>query len=242
MTAPFDSTRRRLLAAASAVPLGSLLAGCAGIPGAADGPPAPAPVLGPGDRWIYSARDGFRDPLTWEETREVLAAPPGGIDIRVTWKGPRIDSTRVEHWTTPGDLSVGAIFENETRRFAQPLPRWRYPLAPGDRWSLFADNVNEPSGRAGTINYYARIGGWQSIATPAGTFDAIGVRVFLRLDDEEFWRTATECNHLFWYAPAVGNTVREEKEAQYFDKGDPLSRATFRSQHAVIELTSFRRA
>ena len=64
----------------------------------------------------------------------------------------------------------------------------------------------------------------------------------LRLDDEEFWRTETECNHLFWFAPAVGNTVHEEKEAQYFDKGDPLSRATFRTQHAVVELTSFRRA
>jgi hypothetical protein len=36
--------------------------------------------------------------------------------------------------------------------------------------------------------------------------------------------------------------VHEEKEAQYFDKGDPLSRATFRTQHAVVELTSFRRA
>jgi len=242
MTAPFDPTRRRLLAAASAAPLATLVAACAGIPGAADGPPAPAPVLKPGDRWVYSARDGFRDPLIWDETREVLSAAPGAIDIRVTWKGPRIDSTRVEHWTSPGDLSVGAIFENETRRFAQPLPRWRFPLTPGESWSLFAANVNEPSGRPGTINYHARVGGWRSIATPAGTFDAIGVRVFLRLDDEEFWRTATECNHLFWYAPAVGNTVREEKEAQYFDKGDPLSRATFRSQHAVIELTSFRRA
>jgi hypothetical protein len=122
------------------------------------------------------------------------------------------------------------------------LPRWRYPLTPGDRWSLFAANVHEPSGFTGTINYFARVGGWRSVATPAGTFDAIGVRVLLRLDDEEFWRTETECNHLFWFAPAVGNTVHEEKEAQYFDKGDPLSRATFRTQHAVVELTSFRRA
>ena len=242
MNATFDPNRRRLLAAASAAPFASLVAACAGVPGAADGPPAPAPVLKPGDRWVYSGRDGFRDPLLWDETREVVAANADGIDLRVGWKGPRIDTTRVERWTTPGDLAVGAIFDNETRRFAQPLPRWRYPLARGESWSVFAANVSEPSGRAGTINYHARVAGWRSIGTPAGTFDAIGIRVLIRLDDEEFWRTATECNHLFWYAPSVGNTVLEEKEAQYFDKGDPLSRATFRSQHAVIELTSFRRA
>ncbi len=242
MTAPHDPGRRRLLAAASVAPLATLVAACAGIPGAADGPPAPAPAFKPGDRWVYSARDGFRDPLVWEETREILSASPAGIEIRVAQKGPRVDSTRVERWTSPGDLALGAILDNEMRRFAPPLPRWRYPLAPGDRWSLFAANVHEPSGFTGTINYFARVGGWRSVATPAGTFDAIGVRVLLRLDDEEFWRTETECNHLFWFAPAVGNTVHEEKEAQYFDKGDPLSRATFRTQHAVVELTSFRRA
>lgn len=242
MNAPFDPARRRLLAAAAAVPVAGLVAACAGTPGAVDGPPAPAPVLKPGDRWFYSGRDGFRDPLVWDETREVVRVEPGLVDVSYVRRGPRIDASRNEHWTSPGDLLVGAVFDFETRRFARPLPRWRYPLAPGDVWSLFADNVNEPSGRPGTINYHARVGGWRSIATPAGTFDAVGVRVMIRLDDEEFWRTATECNHLLWYAPDVGNTVREEREAQYFDKGDPLSRATFRSQHAVIELTSFRRA
>ena len=78
--------------------------------------------------------------------------------------------------------------------------------------------------------------------TPAGTFDAIGLRIMMNLDDEEFWRTATEANYLFWWSPAVGNTVVEEKESQYFDKGDPLSRVAHRSQHGLLQLTSFRRA
>ena len=49
---------------------------------AADGPPAPAPVLKPGDRWVYSGRDGFRDPLLWDETREVVAASAAGMSSR----------------------------------------------------------------------------------------------------------------------------------------------------------------
>ena len=242
MYAPFDPARRRLLAAAAALPVATLVAACAGTPGAADGPPAPAPVLKAGDRWFYSGRDGFRDPLVWDETREVVRVEPGLIDVNYVRRGPRIDATRTERWFSPGDLLVGAIFDFETRRFAKPLPRWRYPLAPGDVWSLFADNVNEPSGRPGTINYPARVGGWRSIATPAGTFDAVGVRVMIRLDDEEFWRTATEVNHLLWWSPAVGNTVREERQAEYRDKGDPLSAFNHRTQNATFELTSYRRA
>ena len=128
MTAPHDPGRRRLLAAASVAPLATLVAACAGIPGAADGPPAPAPAFKPGDRWVYSARDGFRDPLVWEETREILSASPAGIEIRISQKGPRVDATRVERWTSPGDLALGAILDNEMRRFAPPLPRSRHPI------------------------------------------------------------------------------------------------------------------
>jgi hypothetical protein len=239
MDARPDPARRRLLLAATAAPLVPLLAACAGAPGTSDGPPAPGPTLRVGDRWVYSGRDGFRDPLVWEETREVVAVAPGAIDIRVSWKGNRVDPTRVERWTTPGDLAVGALFDIETRRFTPPLPRWKYPLTPGEGWSLFAKQVNETTGRTDPINYWIKVGGWKPVTTPAGTFDAIALRIMMRLDDEEFWRTATETNYLFWYAPAVGNTVLEEKEAQYYDKGDPLSRATYRSQHGILEMVSW---
>ena len=237
-----DLSRRRLVAAAAAAPVVSLLAACVGAPGTRDGPPAAAPTLKVGDRWVYAGGDGFRDPLVWEEVREVVAVAPGAIDIRVTWKGPRIDSMRVERWTSPGDLAVGAVFDIETRRFSPPLPRFKYPLTQGDSWNLFARQENDTTKRTDPINYNVRVGGWKSIYTPAGYFDAIALRIMMRLDDEEFWRTATETNYLFWYSPQVGNTVVEEKEAQYYDKGDPLSRATYRSQHGVLQLQSFKRA
>lgn len=236
-----DFDRRRLVLAASAAPLAPLLAACAGVTGAADGPPAPAPVYRVGDRWVYNGGDGFRDPLVWEETREVIAVAPGAIDVRVAWKGNRIDATQVERWATPGDLVQGAIFDVETRRFDPPLLRYKFPLTPGDSWNLWAKQVNMTTKRSDAVNYYVRVAGWKQVATPAGTFDAIGLRIFMRLDDEEFWRTATESNYLFWWSPAVGNTLTEEKESQYYDKGDPMSRATYRSQHGVLQLKSFRR-
>ena len=79
--------------------------------------------------------------------------------------------------------------------------------------------------------------------------DACPIDVFARaqlpyadlIDDEEFWRSETICNHLCWYAPAVGNMVREQKDAEYHEKGDPLSRQTIRTQHAIVELASYSR-
>ena len=69
-----------------------------------------------------------------------------------------------------------------------------------------------------------RVGGWEKVSTPAGAFDAIRMRVLMRLDDEEFWRYPTTCNYLVWYAPAVGAPVREEKEAEYYERGEETRR------------------
>src|SRR4051812_17219293 len=69
------------------------LAGCAGFESPGEGGPVvAAPAYGVGDRWVYAARDGFRAPVIWQETREVTAIDPSGITVRITQKGPSVDS------------------------------------------------------------------------------------------------------------------------------------------------------
>ena len=101
-------------------------------------------------------------------------------------------------------VHTGALMDIETRRFAMPLERYRFPFAPGATWNQWVDNYNETTKREGRINRYVRVGGWEKVSTPAGEFDAIRMRVLMRLDDEEFWRYPTTCNYVIWYAPAVG--------------------------------------
>jgi hypothetical protein len=227
---------------AALTPLALLaLAGCAGLdsPGGG-GPPAEAPAFRVGDRWVYNAADGFRAPVRWEETREVIASGADGIVVRVTQRGPTVDSGRTERWTGPGRVAVGAVFDDETRHFTPALERYAFPLLPGKSWNQWLDNFNESTDTEGKFNRYVRAGDWERVTTPAGTFDAIRLRVLMRLDDEEFWRYPTECNYLLWYAPAVRGIVREEKDAQYLEKGDRRDGAVpVRSQHAVLELASF---
>jgi hypothetical protein len=226
---------------AVAVALALVLAGCAALEIGASGPPAPAPTFKVGDRWVYRGREGFRLPVLWEETREVTSVGRD-IAVRVSYSGG-VTGDRTEVLSAPGMVLVGAVMDIETRRFTQePLRRYQFPLTPGESWNQWVNNVNETAHRAGQINHYVRVGGWEKVTTPAGTFDAVRLRVLMQLDDEEFWRGPTMCNYLIWYAPAVGAPVREEKEGEYWEKGDRRDGLNaVRSQHTLIELVAYTR-
>jgi hypothetical protein len=232
----------RFIAHLAAAALATLVAACATVDDRGDlsGPVAAAPTPAVGARWTYRGREGFRVPLVWEETHEVTALGADGISVRVTLKGPSVDVERQEILAAPGLVRTGALMDIETRRFATPLLRYRFPLAPGATWNQWVDNFNETANHAGQINRYVRVGGWEKVTTPAGVFDAIRLRVLMRLDDEDPWRYPTTCNYLIWYAPSVGAPVREEKEAEYLERGDPMDgMSAIRAQHTVLELVSY---
>lgn len=217
-----------------------LVGGCAGLGMAGSGPAADAPAYRVGDRWVYRAEDGFRVKTPWEETHEVVAVGADGVTVRVTQKGPSIDVARTEQWPAPGRLKTGALFNSETRRFGTPLILYEFPLAEGKAWNQWVDNYNEATRATGSINRYVRVRGWEKVTTPAGTFDAIAMHVIMRLDDEEFWRDPTTCSYVVWYAPAIRGAVRENRDAQYMEKGGDMDAKTVvRTLHAVLELVSF---
>jgi len=238
--ATFDPRRRELLAGLA----GALVTGCAssplGMSGTA-GPPIPAPQVRVGDRWSYHFEDGFRTPVVWDETHQVVSAGPSGIRVRVIGKGPTTDFERFEEWSAPGIITSGPVMDRETRPFVPPMERYKYPLIGGERWNQMFETAPGKFGYNGRLTRSVHVGGYESVTTPAGTFNALGMRVFMTVDDEEFWRTADQCNYAIWYAPEVGAMVRQEKEAQYREKGGMDSTATIRSQHTSIVLTSFSR-
>jgi hypothetical protein len=159
--------------------------------------------------------------------------------VRVTQRGAGVDNVRMEQWSAPGRVRVGAVFDEETRRFEQDLRRYDFPLVQGKTWNQWVRNYDETTKRTGDLNRYVRVGGWRKVTTPAGTFDAIGLLVVMHLDDEEFWRERTACTYQLWFAPAVKATVREEKEAQYFEKSGKVDSGAIRSQHALLELVAY---
>ncbi|HVN35785.1 MAG TPA: hypothetical protein VMU96_11085 [Casimicrobiaceae bacterium] len=217
-----------------------VLAGCAGAPGSGgSGPAAEAPVYKVGDRWVYHGDDGFRVKTEWDETHEVTAVGTEGITVRIALSGG-MSVTRTELWSAPGQVKIGAVYGNQTRRFTEPLQRYDFPLAPGKTWNQWARNYNEFTKETGEINRYVRVSGWEKVSTPAGSFDAVRMQVLMRLDDETFWRWPTTCNYTVWYAPAARAVVRAELDAQYAEKDGGLEGgAAVRTQHSVVELVSF---
>jgi hypothetical protein len=234
------SARRSFLVASLAA---ALLAGCGSAPvgTSRSGPPIAAPTLNVGDRWVYRGVDGFRVKIEWEETHEIAAIDTSGITVKVTLKGANIDIERTEKWSAPGVVLQGAVYDAETRNFEPPLIRYRFPLAPGDSWSQRIRDTLQPPGPFGPIQRQVRVHGYETVTTPAGTFDALRLTVIMTLDDETFWRFPTQCEYTLWYAESVGAMVQERKRSSFRDKGGQDAAAYHPGQNAEIELVSFTR-
>ena len=239
-----NPTRRTFVLGALALP--ASLAGCAAAVGGGNVTRADAAVVAPvpeyrvGDRWVYHVDQAFRNAPDYDETHEVTGIGADGITVRVTARIGNLAVDRVEKWPAPGLVAQGMLLDIETRRFATPLERWRFPLAAGASWNQWVDQVNETGGTRGPINHYVRVTGSNRVATPAGAFEALRMSVIMRLDDEDAFRFATQVSNIVWYAPAVRATVREERRAEYREKGSGReSFANFPVQNEVAELVSF---
>jgi len=239
LISPASRVPRAARIAAIVCAAASALAACASLPGAAGGPAVDAPVYRVGDRWEYHIRDGFRVPIEWDETHEVIAIDASGIRVRVVAKGETVNGTREEEWIAPGLVRTGTLFDIETRHFKTPLKRYDFPLVPGKTWSQWIDQHNDALDRDRQINHYVKVGGWSKVTAPAGSFDAIELDIFMTLDDDEVWRYPTQCSYVAWYAPEVRGIVREEKKADYMERGGIDTAGRIRSQNATVTLTRF---
>jgi|SoiMethySBSTD1v2_1073268.scaffolds.fasta_scaffold612192_2 hypothetical protein len=219
-----------------------LAAGCVSVGGAA-GPPAPAPTVRVGDKWVYNCLDGYRVPVTWVETHEVTIIDATGIAVRVTLVGPTMNYSRVELWSAPGVVQIGSVYDDtETREFRSPMVRYQFPLTPGASWSQNLYNRNPENELVSNIERYVKVGGYQTITTPAGTFNAIAMRTLMSVDDNNPFRFPTNCNYETWWSESVGAKVRETKYATYIERGDGPEAVAIRAQNTTIELASYSRA
>jgi hypothetical protein len=219
----------------------AILGGCGtmGV-GGNPGPPVPAPDHRVGDRWTYHGELGFRTKVVWDETHEITSIGPDGIKVQVSTVERGQTTVRTETWQAPGVVLAGSVLDEGTRRFDPALLRYRYPLATGESWQQRIRDLDRPINPFGPILRQVTVGGYESVTTPAGTFDAITMRVVLTLDDETAFRTATQCTGTIRYSPPAAAAARTEYSCWYREKGDQ-SRVNLPGPNPVLELTSYRR-
>jgi hypothetical protein len=228
--------RRDFLLAAPAL----LAGGCVSVGGAA-GPPIAAPAVRVGDRWVYDCADGYRVPVTWVETHEVITIDATGIAVRVTLVGPTMNYNRVELWRAPGVVLIGAIYDDAiNREFKAPYVRYQFPLTPGGSWRENVQYLNPANQLVSNVSRYVEVGGYETVTTPGGTFNALRMRTVMQVDDNNPFNWPTQCDYVTWYAAEVGGKVKETKYATYMERGDDMGMA-IRAQNTLIQLTSFSR-
>lgn len=236
---PFDPRRRHCLAALSA-----LAATACGGPGAfgngQPGPPLPAPVYRVGNRWIYDCSDGYRLPVTWVETHTVASTSASGIAMQVTIEGPTMHYQRVEQLSAPGVVLSGEVYDNtETRNFVEPLVRYQFPLTPGTSWRQSLRNPDSSTQLTSNVQRTVRVEGYEQVSVKAGTFNALMMRIFMAVDDNNPFRFPTNCTYQLWWAAEAGAMVRMTKYATYIERGDGRDAVAIRAQNLTMELASF---
>jgi len=227
--------RRAFLAATPLV-----LAGCVSVGGAA-GPAAAAPTYRVGDRWVYNCADGYRVLVRWVETHEVTHVDATGIAVRVTGKGD-VNFERVELLSSPGVVEIGEVYNpDETRRFNPPMTRYQFPLTPATQWSQRLRNPNASTELTDSVDRFVRVGGYETVIVPAGTFNAIAMRTIMSVDENNPFRFPYQCNYMTWWAEQAGAKVRETRYATYRERGDSREAVEIRAQNTTIELASYSR-
>ena len=87
-----------------------------------------------------------------------------------------------------------------------------------------------------------KVGGYETVTVPAGTFNAITMRTMMSVDDNNPFRFPTQCDYVTWWAEVAGNIVRMTKYSTYRERGDSLDGGQIRAQNTTIELASYSRA
>lgn len=221
---PVACTRRRLLA----LPFVAALPGCAMLE-----PPGGQPVESyvsppPGTVLRYATRDGYRG-TALEEAHWAYAASGSRFENLAYEEagsggfGEALAAMVARLYDTQGALLGWERADGSTTRFDPPLRVLPFPLVPGAR--LHQEVTAHTGARRRAVVLRLRVGGWERVTVPAGTWDAIRVDRDLWLGDADFHRTETRRQETDWYAPEPGVIVRSSEDSAHQDL--LMSRARF---------------
>ncbi len=141
-----------------------------------------------------TAQDGFRVKTVWDETHEIAA-----IGARRHHRAHHREGPDAECDAHRAVVGAGAgQGRGDLRRQRDAALRRGYSSATTFRWprkdveSVRRQLQRGDEGKPARSTTGSASHGWEKVTTPAGTFDAISMQVLMRLDDETFWRFATD--------------------------------------------------
>jgi hypothetical protein len=242
----FDFPRRTLvLTILRLVPLSRLFAALAAVVLCACAARQPlgenvaAPRFVVGDHWEYSISDGLRRGATTRLDVQVVAINAGVATMRLVYVDSYGRSEQIEEIDADGGLRVGALRNDEVRRFSPSLKLLEFPIGQRSSWRQAIDTFRSDIQLKGQIRVYGEVQGRAPVTVPAGSYDAVAIYRIVQLDDQQFWRIATTRRDSVRYAPEVKGVVREVRDAEYVEVPSGPDAATIRTEYTTTELVSF---
>lgn len=180
--------------------LGNSCADAATASAAANDDSAPAPSIHTGDTWVDRLASGDKEFKVTSVTSD---------DVTYTqWENEEESDSQ---WNPTVYRSLSVAGETPVT-YSRPLPIFPFPLVPGKTW---ADEVKwqirEPAVE-GRVEVEGKLGGWEDITVPAGTFRAIKGEVTTRAIGRGGARDIA--NIAYWYAPKVNRFVKYHYQSQ----------------------------
>ncbi len=214
-----------------------LLAACQSATVTPSFPPVPAPKLAVGDEWVYRITDNLRMGLVTMLVADVVSIRAGTATLHLDYSNQFGRSEATAEIDADGGLIVGALKDQEMRRFPAPIKLYDFPLEAGKTWRQTVDTISPETQLKAQILVYGTVQGQTVVTVPAGTLTATYIYRILRLDDEEHWRTRTTREDSVWFDPEMKTAVRELQNA-YYVQNDGRG-ALVQTERTTSELVSF---
>lgn len=208
------TTRRKLILSLLTLPAGCAiqpLPALRSAPTAA--PPQPVAIRMPavGQRWTYRRYNGFNSALLATEDEEVMAVGPQVTVRRRSDATPVMDEERQQPWgQVLRDLSW-----DHAQTYEQALTLWPADLTAGARGVQNTHYRIDGFSYRYWINLRTTVVGWEQVTLAAGTFRALRIEKYIRLQHHDFTRLETIRHDTLWLVPEIGRWVAREVSGEY---------------------------
>src|SRR5690348_10679868 len=167
---------------------------------AADSAAANAPEIHEGDVWVDRVRGA-------EKQFKVEAVKPDGTVSADEW-GNQIVTDK--NWNV---LTYHSLSEESApgTNYTKPLTLYPFPLTPGKTWKEEVKWMVPDLSLPGKTEVEGKLGNWEDVTVPAGTFHAIRGDVTQRVIGRQ--GAHDQVSITYWYAPKVNRFVKYQYES-----------------------------
>ena len=203
------------------------------------GPAAGAPATG--DAYVYQLVNAYNKEVLGKVHYQVGRADAKQISVSVNPDKADAGAARTEIYTPEGN-SLQNLLESHgiplEYRFSAAYPAYVFPLDPGKTWSVRVNAEVPTYGQRRSVRVDGKVLGTERIRVPAGEFDTVKVRRFVYPGDAYFPYSETHITEIDWYAPALGRTVRTERNSGWINTSEcgQDGGCDFRGSWTVLEL------